>query len=364
MSAFTSPSLLEYRELGNCNDYKPMAIQNDVFELDNNYYYIESIPSRNPQIDKITPLLQHDELVEDGIFVYVIVSFSSALSPFSSALSPYSPDTPTLFFKQTLSSQEIQTKHSDVLYDICNLQKESDTPTHTNKKAKIESSESNELKQIFKPNRIYYAGEFKYNKKEKKVQFNFFSGTFMADFIDALSPELEQKKNCTKIFKKSIGRGITFEFTDKPFINHENSPITKTKLNDFLYAGAIIYVAPKDKFENIQQIRKQIADSSKKIALIQQEHRKLAALIKYAKDDEEKIKRHTENSNNRIKEIENSGIDLSGKGPFQLVTSISGGKKPKSKSKSKTRKCPKITNKTSRKSKSKSKFKSKCKSKI
>ena len=206
MSSFIETSSLEFIPLDNCSSYKPMGIQQNVFELNNKYFYIKDIPERSLQINKITYLLDHDELVEPGIYVYVIVSSTSAQSPYVS-------NTPTLFYKETLSNQEIQTKHNDLLYDICNLK---------NKKRKIDNINSDEhIKYQFQPDKIYFAGEFKYyiDNKKNTIEFNFFSGTYMVDIINAMNPKPEQIYNCIEIFKKTLNNKFKINFTNQPLLN-------------------------------------------------------------------------------------------------------------------------------------------------
>ena len=41
MSSFIETSSLEFIPLDNCSSYKPMGIQQNVFELNNKYFYIK-----------------------------------------------------------------------------------------------------------------------------------------------------------------------------------------------------------------------------------------------------------------------------------------------------------------------------------
>lgn len=349
----SSPELIsspEFIPLDNCSSYKPMGIQNNVFELNDQYFYIKDIPARNNRIDKITPLLEHDELVEHGIYVYVIVSSTSAQSPYFS-------NTPTLFYKETLSNQEIQTKHSDLLYDICNLK---------NKKRKIDNinSDSNEhIKYKFQPDKIYFAGEFKYYIKNKKktIEFNFLSGTYMAGFIDAMYPKPEQTYNCIKIFEQTLQtlrRKIDITFTTNLMLN--DFKITSSILNDFLHAGAEIYVAPKSAFNDINQIQKLINNYLFIDAHISQAKKQLVSNIRFSTTQEEKDL-HQKNYDTKIIELQKNILDLSGKGPFKKVesTDMIGGRKSKSKCKSKKNKNDKKSTCKSRKNKNNKKSKSK-----
>lgn len=332
MSIFIENSSPEFIRLGECNSYEQMAIQNDVFEFKNKYYYIKNIPERSKHIDKITPLLEFDELSEPGMYVYVIVSSTSAQEPYVS-------NTPTLFYKEVLSNQEIQTKHNDLLYDICHMEIKRD---------------NNEIgsKYKFQPDKIYFAGEFEYSIKNKKniIEFNFLSGSYMVDHIDAMKPTKIQIDNCREIFETTLSnKEFDIDFTTKSLLL-DNIKITSTILNDFIHAGAEIYVADKTAFNNINQIKTQINNSLRIDGQIQQETRQLATINRYSKTEEQK-EQNQKKYEEKINELKKGIIDLSGEGPFQRVTYV-GGKK----SKCKSRKIN-IRNKNNKKSKCKSRKK-------
>jgi hypothetical protein len=333
----------EFIRLGECNSYGQMAIQNNVFELDDKYYYIKKIPERSEYIDKITPLLEFDELSEPGMYVYVIVSSASAKYP-------YEPNTPTLFYKEVLSNQEIQTKHNDLLYDICHMEIDSDN--HRNKKTKIDDSEIGS-KYKFQPDKMYFAGEFEYSIKNKKniIEFNFLSGSYMVDHIDAMKPTKIQIDNCREIFETTLSsKKFDIDFTTKSLLL-DNIKMTPTILNYFIQANAEIYVADKVAFQNINEIKKQINNSLKIEAQIEQEKRQLITNNKYSKTEEQK-EQNQKKYEAKINELKKGIIDLSGEGPFKRIKSFIGGKK----SKCKSRKIN-IRNRNNKKSKCKSRKK-------
>ena len=136
--------------------------------------------------------------------------------------------------------------------------------------------------------------------------------------------------------------------------------ITSSILNDFLHAGAEIYVAPKNEFNDIKQIQAQINNSLSIDGKINQAKRQLETNKKYSTTQSEKDL-HQNNYDAKINEFKKSIIDLSGEGPFKRVdrTDMIGGRKSKSKCKSKKNKnnkkpkCKSRKNKNDKKSKSK-----------
>ena len=61
---------------------------------------------RHPKIDELTTTHSGDELLTlPGVYTWVIVSSEG--------------NKPSFFYKRVLSKQELQTKHNNILYDLC-----------------------------------------------------------------------------------------------------------------------------------------------------------------------------------------------------------------------------------------------------
>jgi hypothetical protein len=215
--------------------YIPLLPQNDLIKLNDDYYYIKSVPNRSEYIDKITYPLRGDEIIaESGIYIYVIVGHPIT-------------NEPLLFAKRTLSIQEIQTKHMELLSDIVDKLK---IPITT----------------------LYYAGEImvEINTDNIIVKFNFLSGTYMEDKINPDDPQGNDVR-VIEILKRNIGqlnssdKPILYEYLPgiKSLINNQNLPVSMDLITNLLYSGAEIYKLSKENIDptcNFGKIKQMISD--------------------------------------------------------------------------------------------------------
>jgi len=213
--------------------YMPVSPQHSLIRLNGDYYYIKSVPDRSEYIDKITYPLTRDEIIaEPGIYVYVIVG-----DPITNE--------PLLFAKKTLSIQEIQTKHMELLSDIVDKLK---IPITT----------------------LYYAGEImvEINTANIIVKFNFLSGTYMENKINPDDPQ-GNDVIVAEILKRNIGelsdKPILYEYLPgiKSLINIQHLPASMDLITNLLHSGAEIYKLSKEKIDptlNYGKIKKMIDD--------------------------------------------------------------------------------------------------------
>ena len=212
--------------------YIPISPQNDLIKLNDDYYYINSVPNRSEYIDKITYPLTGDEIIaEPGIYIYVIVG-----DPITNE--------PLLFAKRTLSLQEIQTKHMELLSDIAD---KFEIPITT----------------------LYYAGEImvEINTDKIIVKFNFLSGTYMEDKIHPNDPQGNDVR-VIEILKRNIGetdKPIRYEYLPgfQSLINNQNLHVSMDFITDLLHSGAEIYKLSKENIDptwNFGKIKQMIND--------------------------------------------------------------------------------------------------------
>ena len=213
-------------------DYVQTGAEQNVVKIDGNYYYFKSMSKRSPFIDKITYILQGDELIsEPGVYVYAIVG------------NPTNNE-PMLFSKRVVSPQEIQTKHNDLLTDI-----------------HLELGLDIKL--------LFYAGEMIVEMHGDLItlKFNYLSGTYMKDIIDPDDPK-ENVPFVIDILKSELKTtNIIYEYVPglQTFITSQRVPLTLSIIQDLLHSGANIYVIDEATqlqygLNTIPKIRKIITD--------------------------------------------------------------------------------------------------------
>jgi hypothetical protein len=122
-----------------------LSIDQNIFQHNGKWYviYKNCDNMNNEVINKISPLFElnkPDNVLQPGVYTWMITTDER--------------NTPHLYVKKTLFLQEIQTKHSNIVYDLRNNTKE--------------GNEGN----------IYYAGELKISD-HRELNFNFLSGSYM-----------------------------------------------------------------------------------------------------------------------------------------------------------------------------------------
>ena len=262
--------------------YTQMGPQNEVIGINGDYYYIANVPPQSEFIDKITSLLVDDEIIsEPGFYVYVIVS-----NPENSS--------PMLFAKRIISSQEIQTKHNDLLSDIG--------------------------KHGINITQLYYAGEMMLemdrDREHLHIKFNFLSGTFMAGIINPDDPH-EHSEQVINIFKdKFKSDKVTYEYVSgiSSFITNANIPLTLESIEDFLQAGAeilklrkedtrAIFAAGDTESTKLNKVKDIISKNIVYPIKIRETNRRFDALAKYIPRE-----KNDENRQKALKELEDQNI--------------------------------------------------------
>jgi len=199
--------------------YVQMSAEQKVVKIDGNYYYFKAFPKRSPFIDKITYILEGDELIsEPGVYVYVIVGNPDIkLSYEDKDKLPM----PMLFSKRVVSPQEIQTKHNDLLTDV-------------------------HLELGLDINFLYYAGEMIVEMQGDAIilKFNYLSGTYMIDIIDPDDPKQNVPVVIDILQSELKNPNIIYEYIPglQTFITSQKIPLTLSIIQDLLHSGADIYV--------------------------------------------------------------------------------------------------------------------------
>ncbi len=208
-----------------CPYNEEVGIQYEKFIIGDYGYIIDIDNHTNKEVSKITPILTDADAAggEDGVYCWIVGSSDS--------------DKQRRFFCiRVISPQEIQTKHINMVRELC-----------------VESESINPL--LGSINKYYYAGEFLKKPIEScssgggescsEININFLSGTFMVDKINATSPSEDVIKDVTEIFKKVFppGSQINIDTTGQTFITNSSPYIqmTEAKIYDYIAAGATVY---------------------------------------------------------------------------------------------------------------------------
>ena len=232
--------------------YSQMGAEQNIMKIDGIYYYIKSTPKRSPFIDKMTYVLEGDELIsEPGVYVYIIVK-----NPKNNK--------PILFSKRVISLQEIQTKHNDLLSDLYD-------------KLGLDITS------------LYYAGEMIVEMIRDKIilKFNYLSGTYMQDRIDPNDPKQNVEVVIQILQHELKNPNIIYEYVPglQTFITSQRVPLTLSIIQDLLHAGGDIYVIDEATqlqygLNTIPKIKRIISDESTYIAKKNVINRKYDTLIK------------------------------------------------------------------------------------
>jgi hypothetical protein len=177
-----------------------LSIDQNIFEHDGNWYVIYKSCDNmtNEVIDEISPLYElnsPDNVLEPGVYTWMITTDKS--------------NVPHLYVKKTLFFQEIQTKHSNIVYELQNR------GTLGN---------------------VYYAGELKISVKQE-LNFNFLSGSYMLD-RELTKPNEDA---VLKFFKNKFPRyGVTYDI------------ITPGKAKTYITADA--FEMNEERFELLKRV--------------------------------------------------------------------------------------------------------------
>jgi hypothetical protein len=232
--------------------YSQMGAEQNIIKVDGIYYYIKSTPKRSPFIDKITYILEGDELIsEPGVYTYIIVK-----NPKNNK--------PILFSKRVISLQEIQTKHNDLLSDLYD-------------KLGLDITS------------LYYAGEMLLEMKGDTIflKFNYLSGTYMQGIIDPDDPKQNVEVVIEILQHELKYPNIIYEYIPglQTFITSHRVPLTLSIIQDLLHAGADIYIIDEATqvqygLNTIPKIKRIISEEFTFVAKKNMINRKYDALIK------------------------------------------------------------------------------------
>lgn len=154
-----------------------------------------------------TPILTQDNVLDDGIYTWVILSLNN--------------EPPRMYLKKTLTSYEFGTKHQEILYSI---------------------SCANDVCNNYN---LYYAGELL--KDGNNIYFNLESGTYMKEPLNPKKKTLgtikASKINARDMINDRINKTgeLMIEEVDKSFITHEGIPLSLNDLKIYSDLGAKIY---------------------------------------------------------------------------------------------------------------------------
>lgn len=211
-----------------CPYKEEVGIQYERFKIGNYGYIINIDNHTNKEVSKITPILTDADAGggEDGVYCWIV---SGSVGGSVGGSDKH------FFCIRVISPQEIQTKHINMMRELC-----------------VEPESINPL--LGSIDKYYYAGEFLKKPIEScssgggescsEININFLSGTFMVDKINAKSPSKDVIKDVTEIFENVFpGSQINIDTTGDTFITNSSPYIqmTETKIYDYIAAGATVY---------------------------------------------------------------------------------------------------------------------------
>lgn len=216
------------------------SIENKIFKLedDENFYLIIGDTFDERGINKMNTLLKDDEIFgarinKPTIFTYIIGTQIKYIEKSNILVRDidteptnhiYNLNDTHIWAKLALSTQEINSKHNNMLYD-------SNINFITMQNSIIKGKKIDETVLFTGAiDRIYYAGELIINTN-KEVTINFMSGTFMIDVIETTNPP-QETIDCIKMFFKYIGASsVEIDVLGKTFINKK---MTRDLLDDYI----------------------------------------------------------------------------------------------------------------------------------
>jgi hypothetical protein len=225
----------------------------------------------NPRISEMNALLLDDEIIADpGVYCWVLGEITN-------------PGETHIYAKKSESIQEIQSKHINIVREVML---------------------STDLKDVHECGfKILYAGEVKVeiNKKGSvSLEFNFLSGTFMAERDDISSRNIADAINITLYYFATIlgTRRINYDGSYETFITRQ---MRKDDILNYMSLGANIYRYPTEEaFKDSSRLqRKKMNEYGK------QQHLQHIIGHRYTSaEDKVKFQRELEQSQNHVIELE------------------------------------------------------------
>jgi hypothetical protein len=178
---------------------------------DTEYFRIDIPHLENPRISEMNSLLEGDEIIaEPGVYCWVLGEITN-------------PGETHIYAKKSESIQEIQSKHANIVREVML---------------------SDEVKGVHECGfKILYAGELRVeiNKRGRvSLEFNFLSGTFMADRDDMSEGKVADAINITLYYFANIfhPERIKYNGTYQTFVTRK---MTKDDILNYMELGANIY---------------------------------------------------------------------------------------------------------------------------
>lgn len=172
------------------------------FGIDGKFYYVHIDPYQNEELNKMTPVLENPDELEDGCYTYVIVSMKMS-------------ETPILYLTKVLTLFEFGTKHQQLLRKVLKI------------------NSVNNAKYV-----LYYAGEIR--KSGDVIKFNFFSGTYKMKYRISKKELPTAASFTSNLINRITGNKYKTEFETDPLIDKDSLKLTYKDLDDLRSIGAQI----------------------------------------------------------------------------------------------------------------------------
>jgi hypothetical protein len=238
------------------------------------YFRVDINNLENPRISEMNALLVDDEIIaEPGVYCWILGEITN-------------PGETHIYAKKSESIQEIQSKHINIVREVML---------------------SEEVKGVhgcgFK---ILYAGEVKVEINKRglvTLEFNFLSGTFMADRDDIISGNPADAINIVlyyfaNIFGRDKIKNIKYNGTYQTFITRQ---MTKDDILNYMSLGANIYKYPTEEaFKDSSRLPRKKMDEYGK----QQRLQHIIGHSYTSAEDKAKFQLDLEQSKNHVVELE------------------------------------------------------------
>ena len=198
-----------------------VGIDENVFEFKDKWYVINGSCDNytNSYIDKISPLREDYDLnwIEDGVYTWMMMNDK-------------------MFFKETKVSQEIQTKHANIAFDVmARLGKE-----------------------------LNYIGAGEFRKIGNEITYNFLSGTYSLDV-------LFDTKLIKKIFNNFFIGTISYDKLGKTYISNVTLPMNDDRFLFILSAcnGSVFEFDSKEEATEFGNITISLSKNESQIKMME-----------------------------------------------------------------------------------------------
>ena len=234
------------------------------------YFRVDIPHLENPRISKMDDLLVDDEIIADpGVYCWVLGEITN-------------PGETHIYAKKSGTIQEIQSKHANIVREVML---------------------SDEVKGVHECGfKILYAGELRVEINKRglvSLEFNFLSGTFMADREDIIKGHVADAIDITLYYFATIFKTnrIKYDGSYKTFVTRK---MTKDDILNYMALGANIYrFSTEEAFKESSRL-----DRKKLNEIIKQQQ--LLGIINYrntSQEDKAKFQQELEQSQQRYYEL-------------------------------------------------------------